>query len=164
MIYSRMTYTFTWYDLEGILLPPFHDAVQVQELHGNPWPKAHRGPVSMPSSGFPIDSTAAIDISISAQQPPHSDTLISSEKSVHPEPSRPRYHRRPSHDLFECIEQSPHQRLSEVQARYIFAQIVDAVHYLDQHGVTHRDIKDENLVIDKNLNVNFKPVSYFYHY
>lgn len=67
--------------------------------------------------------------------------------------SRPEISRRPSHDLFECIEQSEDKRLTEMQARYVFAQVVDAVHYLDSHGITHRDIKDENLVIDKNLKV-----------
>lgn len=68
--------------------------------------------------------------------------------------SRPKFTRRPSHDLFECIEQSEHKRLSEDQARHVFSQVVDAVHYLDSQGVTHRDIKDENLVIDKDLNVS----------
>ena len=65
----------------------------------------------------------------------------------------PYFFRRASHDLFECIEQSPNKHLSEEQARHIFAQVVEAVHYLDSQGITHRDIKDENLVIDKNLKV-----------
>ncbi|KAG8755481.1 hypothetical protein FRC12_010877 [Ceratobasidium sp. 428] len=59
--------------------------------------------------------------------------------------------RRASYDLFECIEQ--HERLSEGQAKYIFAQVVDTVRYLDSIGITHRDIKDENLVIDKDFKV-----------
>jgi len=66
---------------------------------------------------------------------------------------RMEFPRRPSHDLFECIEQSEYKRLSEPQARYVFSQVVDAVHYLASQGVTHRDIKDENLVIDKDLKV-----------
>ncbi|KDQ57621.1 hypothetical protein JAAARDRAFT_69716 [Jaapia argillacea MUCL 33604] len=66
---------------------------------------------------------------------------------------RPNFSRRPSHDLFECIEQSKHKRLSETQARYIFAQVVEAVWYLDRQGITHRDIKDENLLIDKDFTV-----------
>lgn len=64
-----------------------------------------------------------------------------------------KFSRRPSHDLFECIEQTPNKCLSEDQARYIFAQVVEAAFYLDSQGITHRDIKDENLVIDKDLKV-----------
>ncbi|KAF8798731.1 kinase-like protein [Phlegmacium glaucopus] len=66
---------------------------------------------------------------------------------------RPNIARRASHDLFECIEQSENKRLTEPQARYVFAQIVDVVDYLDKQGIAHRDIKDENIVIDKNLKV-----------
>jgi len=66
----------------------------------------------------------------------------------------PKISRRPSHDLFECIEQTPGKHLPEDQARYVFAQVVEAVYYLDSQGITHRDIKDENLVIDKDLKVS----------
>ncbi|KDQ21730.1 hypothetical protein BOTBODRAFT_99789, partial [Botryobasidium botryosum FD-172 SS1] len=64
---------------------------------------------------------------------------------------RPSLPRLPSHDLFECIEQ--HSRLHEDDAKYIFTQVVDTVAYLDSLGIAHRDIKDENLVIDENLKV-----------
>jgi serine/threonine protein kinase len=67
--------------------------------------------------------------------------------------ARPQMPRRASYDLFECIEQ--HERLSEGQAKYIFAQVVDTVWYLDSIGITHRDIKDENLVIDKDFKVTY---------
>ena len=69
--------------------------------------------------------------------------------------ARPSFSRRPSYDLFECIEQSKHKRLSENNARYVFAQIVEAVYYLDSQGITHCDIKDENLVIDAEFKVRF---------
>jgi len=68
-------------------------------------------------------------------------------------PSQPVFSRRASHDLFECIEQSRDKRLSEDQARFVFAQVVEAVHYLDSQGVTHCDIKDENILVDNYLNV-----------
>ncbi|KZT72199.1 Pkinase-domain-containing protein [Daedalea quercina L-15889] len=66
---------------------------------------------------------------------------------------RPNFARRPSYDLFEYIEQSKYKRLSENQARHIFAQVVEAVHYLDSKGITHCDIKDENLLVDSDLKV-----------
>jgi serine/threonine protein kinase len=68
-----------------------------------------------------------------------------------PPGARPNMGRRQSHDLFECIEE--YQRLSESQARYIFAQVVDIIDYLDGIGVTHRDIKDENVLIDRAFRV-----------
>ncbi|KAH7914123.1 kinase-like domain-containing protein [Hygrophoropsis aurantiaca] len=83
-------------------------------------------------------------------------SISHSEKKSPPpseSPDRPYYSRRPSYDLFECIEQTKHKRLSEKLAQYIMAQVVDAVYYLDSHGISHRDIKDENLVIDKNFKV-----------
>ncbi|KAG8953435.1 hypothetical protein FRC04_002277 [Tulasnella sp. 424] len=64
---------------------------------------------------------------------------------------RPNLARRPSHDLFECIEQ--HRMLDERRARYVFKQVVDTVAYLESMGISHRDIKDENLVVDSNFNV-----------
>lgn len=59
--------------------------------------------------------------------------------------------RRASCDLFECIEQ--HSHFPEDQARWIFVQVVEAVYNLAQHGIFHRDIKDENCVIDADLHV-----------
>lgn len=88
------------------------------------------------------DNDALYDISIPKKYP-----------SVHLDVPKSHYPRRPSHDLFECIEQTKHKRLSEKQARYIMAQVVEAVFYLDSHGICHRDIKDENLVIDRNFKV-----------
>ncbi|GJJ75517.1 hypothetical protein EMPS_07875 [Entomortierella parvispora] len=57
--------------------------------------------------------------------------------------------RRTSCDLFECIEH--HSKFSEAQARVIFKQIVDCVWYLNEKSICHRDIKDENIVIDNDF-------------
>ena len=106
-------------------------------------------------------STTAGDIprtSGGAKQPgalPSDLVLVPAEPCLKPtQPDGKRsYLRRPSHDLFECIEQSKDKRLSENQARFVFAQVVEAIHYLDSQGVTHCDIKDENILVDSRLNV-----------
>jgi len=139
---------------------------QVQELHGSPWAQRVRkspripGPPSNTSTPV-LSPSASLDSVSSAGScspcvPPILLVLDESGTKIPPHFSapRPQYSRRPSHDLFECIEQSEDKRLSETQARHIFQQIVDAVAYLDSQGITHRDIKDENLLIDKDLNVS----------
>lgn len=106
----------------------------------------------------PRSSAGTSDFSGSAKQLSSSPNVILGSAGLSPScprPSQPAFFRRPSHDLFECIEQSKDKRLSESQARFVFAQIVEAVHYLDSQGVTHCDIKDENILVDNYLNVRF---------
>lgn len=154
----------------------------VQELHGSPWdgadgialdcqwsPANSGGSTSSSSLATPSLSPSTSVTSLlnhEPRTPPHvypslpvavtdesdiSDDVWNDASSTEVCQKEP--HRRPSYDLFECIEQSEQKRLSEEQARYVFAQVVDVVHYLDSLGIVHRDIKDENLVIDKNLKI-----------
>lgn len=126
----------------------------VMELHGNPWTKSSHGPAKKPStSGWSFNPF--VKQSLTRDKKPLSPNLNATNA-----PSRLPLQRcttvlmarRPSHDLFECIETQA--KFSEVQARYIFHQIVDAVHYLDSSlDVVHRDIKDENIIISSDLSV-----------
>uniref|UniRef100_W5MFV0 PAS domain-containing serine/threonine-protein kinase n=1 Tax=Lepisosteus oculatus TaxID=7918 RepID=W5MFV0_LEPOC len=54
-------------------------------------------------------------------------------------------------DLFEFIERQPH--LDEPLGSYIFRQLVAAVKYLRERGILHRDIKDENIIINTDFHI-----------
>ncbi|KAK3842654.1 MAG: kinase-like domain-containing protein [Linnemannia gamsii] len=105
----------------------------VMELHGTPWSARSYQATSTSSSSSSLNQLA--DSGDESYQPPKSALLV----------------RRTSCDLFECIEH--HSKFTESQARVIFKQIVECVHYLNSRGICHRDIKDENIVIDDGFRV-----------
>ncbi|KAF9163962.1 hypothetical protein DFQ26_001963 [Actinomortierella ambigua] len=91
------------------------------------------------TSGYPKSSSSS---SLSS--------AADSDSGIAVEPPKPALLvRRTSCDLFECIEH--HSKFSEAQARVIFKQIVECVDYLNSRGICHRDIKDENIVIDNDF-------------
>ena len=49
-------------------------------------------------------------------------------------------------DLFDYITKE--KRLSEALARHFMCQVIDTLIECQSHGVMHRDIKDENLIVD----------------
>lgn len=53
----------------------------------------------------------------------------------------------PAIDLFDYIEVK--KDMTEHECQFIFKQIVLAVFHLHRHGIVHRDIKDENVIVDE---------------
>ncbi|VDP06938.1 unnamed protein product [Soboliphyme baturini] len=65
-------------------------------------------------------------------------------------------------DLFEFIDREPD--MDEALASYIFRQIVDAVAYLHELNILHRDIKDENILINHKFHcklIDFGAATFF---
>lgn len=107
----------------------------VMELHGTQWG---------PTNGL---RSPALSQTLSE------DSWTTTDDDYTPPPPPPSFaRRRTSCDLFECIER--HHNFDEPLARQIFKQIVECVAHLDTLGICHRDIKDENIVIDDQYRVS----------
>ncbi|KLO19509.1 kinase-like protein [Schizopora paradoxa] len=137
----------------------------VQELHGCPWPSQTYTPSGTP----PLEADLSLPPSPSSVEQPLSPLDLPLREYIRPKrpcpclycesrvavaqpvpiASRPPAFRRPSHDLFQCLESTEKYCLPESTAKIIFGQLVNAVLYLDMQGMTHNDIKDENVIIDE---------------
>ncbi|GAA5853680.1 hypothetical protein JCM8547_007411 [Rhodosporidiobolus lusitaniae] len=142
----------------------------VMEHHGSPWsnpdktePASLSGPADLPAlASVPMQPQLSANLprilnTPLTVTPTSSPTLASSflTRPVSPtslSPPRPApMERRSSCDLFECIEQ--HSRFDENTAKYVFAQVVEIIYALGQMGICHRDLKDENIVVDSEFRV-----------
>ena len=126
------------------------------EHHGSPWQLPNRDNVVNPSilnssvtSPSDLPALAAAVISQSSSQV---SAKVQAQQSLSLKPMKPTpMARRSSCDLFECVEE--HGRFSEEIARSVLSQIVEVVYALGKLGIVHRDLKDENIVIDANYKV-----------
>ncbi|KAI9487422.1 MAG: kinase-like domain-containing protein [Benjaminiella poitrasii] len=120
-------------------LDSYKDSVyfyMVMELHGTQW----TSPGTSTPQLLTHNSQSSMD-----------DDDDDDEEDEVKTPNGRQFVRRTSCDLFECIEQ--HKKFGERLAKHIFKQVVECVAYLDGIGICHRDIKDENIVIDNEYKV-----------
>ena len=57
----------------------------------------------------------------------------------------------PNKEIFDYVAETG--EFSENDARFFFHQLVDALEYIHGKGYSHRDVKPENLLLDKDFNL-----------
>ena len=56
-------------------------------------------------------------------------------------------------ELFFRLNNIPNGKMSEKQAKFYFAEILEAIQYLHDNEILYRDLKPENIVIDESGHV-----------
>lgn len=139
-----------------------HFCYLIMELHGTQWSSNTsleedncRSPALSETSSSSYEEEEG---SVTTEDEEYPPTPIATNNNnqyfdIQEQEEQPMIKRRTSCDLFECIER--HNNFEEPLAKMIFKQIASCVAHLDLIGVCHRDIKDENIVIDDQFQVQF---------
>jgi len=61
--------------------------------------------------------------------------------------------------LLAYLKSQPGKKISEIECKHIFKQILNGMSYLHNLDICHRDLKLDNLIIDTN-NKNVKIIDY----
>lgn len=63
-------------------------------------------------------------------------------------------------DLFDYLERR-NFKISEQRAKELFKQIADAVKYIHQFGIVHRDLKIENIIMSDDTEQSLPKIADF---
>ena len=55
--------------------------------------------------------------------------------------------------LFDLVKLNNDQGFGEEPSKFLFSQLIDFVEYIHSNNITHRDLKLENVMFDKDMNL-----------
>lgn len=68
----------------------------------------------------------------------------------------------PNGEVFDYLVE--HGRMKEAEAARMFYQLVIALQYCHQQGVVHRDLKAENILLDRDMNIKVRLNAIYSHF
>lgn len=63
----------------------------------------------------------------------------------------------PNGEIFDHLVENG--RMKETEAARVFTQLISAVQYCHSKGIVHRDLKAENILLDKEMNIKVRTIN-----